>query len=317
MVYCLSNLEIQNMKAELIQFKTPDNLFLPGLLFRSSTFSTKVAIYLHGNGTSSILNAVDKINDIAKSLSKKNISFLVFNNRGAQLIHKAYREIDGKKEKVKTGTAYEIIRDCIYDINGALDYLKTKGFETFYLIGNSTGANKICVYNFYKPKNPFSKFILISGGDDTGFNYHLSIRTKSKLYKYLKISEDMINRGKGEIFIPKYFLGGYLLTYQSFKDQCDPNGNYNVFPYYEILFKDRLGKKPFFKEYKSIKKPTLVIYGENDEYCYGKVPQIIELLRKNCTNPKQFKFAVIKNTDHSLEGKEKELAKLITEFLAK
>lgn len=303
------------MKASLVNFQTPDKLTLPGLLFKAPK-SKKAAIYLHGNGSASVLYSVEKMNVLANELCKKGISFLAFNNRGAQLISKVYKEIDGEETRLKVGTSYEIIKECIYDIDGAVEYLKSQGFREFYLIGNSTGANKICVYNYYTRENPISKYILAAGGDDTGILFDLFIKDKKKLYKYLKIAKEKIDNEKGTKFIPKYFLKDYMLSYQSFYDMCHPDGDYNTFPFYEVLFNKKLGKKKIFREYKSIKKQTLVIYGENDEYCYGKVYKIMQLLKKECSAKDKFKFEIIEDTDHGFHGKSEEFSKRVAEWLS-
>ena len=163
---------------QLTEFRSTDNIVLPALLFTPNIKTSKIALYLHGNGSSSVFYSVKKMNTLAKTLSQNGIAFFPFNNRGAHYIHKLTKGIGSNKTDVKMGTANELIKDCVYDIDGAIDFLKDKGFNTFYLIGSSTGANKIVVYHFYKRKNPVSKYILLSGGDDTGLYYEMLGRKK-------------------------------------------------------------------------------------------------------------------------------------------
>ncbi|KKQ02215.1 MAG: hypothetical protein US11_C0001G0174 [Candidatus Roizmanbacteria bacterium GW2011_GWA2_36_23] len=301
-----------NTKSYLVEFKSIDNLLLPGLLFEPSAKTDKVALYLHGNGSASIFYSVSKINLLASELLKNNIAFFPFNNRGAHYIHKLNRISNSEEKDVKLGTAYELIKDCILDVDGAIDFLRTKGYEKFYLIGSSTGANKVVVYNYYKSNNAVSGYILLSGGDDTGLYYDML--GKKKFFSFLRKSRLMIEKGKGGELIPQY-LGGGLISYQSLYDTINPDGDYNVFPFNEYFNKLRLSKKPLFKEYKSINKPTLVIYGGQDEYCYGNVQKCVEALKKVCPNPNLFTFKILKGADHGFHGKEKELSKIITGWL--
>ena len=92
--------------------------------------------------------------------------------------------------------AHEKIKDCVLDIDGAVKFLQKLGYKEFYLAGSSTGANKICVYNHYKPKNIFKKYILICGGDDTGIYY--SALGNKKFFKILNESKAKIKKGLGK-----------------------------------------------------------------------------------------------------------------------
>ena len=83
-----------------------------------------------------------------KSMETSKPQFVEFTTKdGLTLPGLLYR---GKKEERKRfGMAYEKIKECIEDIDGAISFLKKHGYRKFYLAGASTGANKICVYNFY------------------------------------------------------------------------------------------------------------------------------------------------------------------------
>jgi len=289
-----------------VQFSTPDGLSLPGLLFEAKN-SKEVAIFLHGNGSSSIFYFDDY--SLAKELNKKGISLLMFNNRGAHIIKKLNVEKNGVVERKKFGMAYELIKECIPDIDGAISFLKKAGYHKFYLIGTSTGANKICVYNYYKPKNEISKNVLVSGGDDTGIYY--SILGKNKFNKLLSLSKKKTDTGKGEEIICD-LLADEILSYKAFYDMCNPNGGYNTFPYTEVLENVKLSTKKLFRHFASIKKPTLVIYGEKDEYVPWGVEKIYGILKEYQPG---FTYKMIKGTDHSYTKNIPILAKMIAEWL--
>jgi pimeloyl-ACP methyl ester carboxylesterase len=302
------------MQLQLIHFKTNDHLTLPGILYEPDSKTNKVAIYLHGNGTSSVFYDPTK-NILGKQLADIGIAFFPFNNRGANLIKSLKKETQSGEERVLYGTAYEIIKECILDINSAISLLKEKGYSEFYLIGESTGANKIVVYNYYQQSNPVSKYILLSGGDDTGLYYNEF--GKEKFKKILEISKKMIRDGHGTELISRELYESMPMSYQSMYDTINPDGDYNIFPFNETLNNLKLSKKELFLEYKTIHKPTLVVYGNDDEYCYGKVPECVEILRKNTSDPELFQYKIIENADHGFHGKETELFNIICNFLAK
>ena len=293
----------------LVQINTEDGLTLPGLFYEANN-SKKAAIFLHGNGSSSVFYSDDLKGEQATALVNKGISCLLFNNRGAHLIKKLnVQDKNGKEKRKRFGMAYEKIKDCIKDIDGAINFLESKGYKEFYLIGESTGANKICVYNYYKPRNKVSKYILLGGGDDTGIYYNEL--GKKRFYKLLKESRDKIRRKKGDDLICE-LLPNEIFSYKGFFDIANPDGDYNCFPFLEGLKNIRLSQKKLFRYFKSINKPSLVIYGEKDEYAWGDVPKIVDILKEQKPN---FDYIIINNADHGCSEHQNELSKVISEWL--
>ena len=304
------------MALNLIEFQSTDHFTLPGLLYEPHKKPQTAVLFLHGMGSTSVFYNTVRFNTLARHFEKAGISLLAFNNRGAHFMKKLTRYKDTEVEDgVIMGTSYEVIKDCIHDIDGAVKFLKKRGYKKFVLMGHSTGANKVCVYNFYTSRNPIHGYVLWAGGDDTGIFYQ-QLGGK-KFERALKQCEEHIKNERGRKLMPKYLVGEFPISYQSFYDICNPDGDYNVFPFYEALNRKKLSKKPLFQEYRSIEKPTLVIYGGEDEYCYGKVPKIMSLLRKKCSAPKRFTFSLVRGADHGFDGFEDELARQITHWIIK
>jgi pimeloyl-ACP methyl ester carboxylesterase len=184
------------------------------------------------------------------------------------------------------------------------------GYEELYLAGASTGANKICVYDHYKPQNPFKKYVLICGGDDTGI--YNNLLGNDKFIKLLAKAKAKIDQGEGLEIATETLQIGEVFSYQGFYDIANPDGDYNCFPYSEAFGLAKLSKKPLFGYFKEIKKESFVIYGEVDEYTWGNIKGVIETLKK--FQPK-FDYKVIKGADHRFTGKEKELAEAVSNWL--
>jgi hypothetical protein len=300
------------MRLDLVQFPNTNNVFLPGLIYEPENGSDKVLISLHGNGSSGGFYNVELQNIFGKTLTDNNISYFTFTNTGGHLIQNFDKIINGEKDRVVAGVAYELIKDCIYDIDGAINFVKSRGYKHIYLIGASTGANKICVYDFYKEKNIVEKYVLESGGDDSGLYYH-SVGDK-KFRSTLQICVKKVNEGKGRNLVPKY-LSDVPISYQSLYDQINPNGDYNIFPFYWLLNGVEIIKKVPWREIKKVVKPTLVIYGDKDEYCYGKVQDCVKLIKNAVIGKEDFCFEIIPDADHSYFGKRKELVDKVIKFL--
>ncbi|MEK7550467.1 MAG: hypothetical protein AAB535_01670 [Patescibacteria group bacterium] len=183
------------------------------------------------------------------------------------------------------------------------------GYSEFYLVWVSTGANKICVYDHCKPKNVFSKYVLLCGGDDTGIYY--SVLGKEKFFRLLKESEEKIKNGEGEDLIEE-LLPDEIFSYVGFYDIANPDGDYNCFPFSEVFTKTKLSTKPLFRYFVEIKKPSLVIYGENDEYAWGDINKVINILK---SYQPDFEYITINDADHGFTGKKKELAEAISNWI--
>src|SRR5439155_1191896 len=71
------------------------------------------------------------------------------------------------------------------------------------------------------------------------------------------------------------------LSWRSFYDMANPNGDYNVFPFYEVMAGLRLGTRLRFRHVRAIRKPSLYVYGDRDEFSYGDVPRCASILAEN------------------------------------
>ena len=306
------------MKLQFVSFLSTDKLKLPGLLYTPDKPTKKAAVWLHGMGDSGMFYGPDRINGLGQALTEKGIALLAFNNRGALAQKTLYIDdetLPKEQRRFQAGTYYEKIIDCIKDIDGAVGYLQAQDYDELYLMGHSTGANKVCVYDAHAKNNPFSKYVLAGPGDDSGL-FHEELG-EQKFWRALEYANQKTKAGNGEHLMPKY-TGMYPFSAQAAVDILDPDGNYNTFPLYETTNK-RLGKKPLFAEYSKIVKPTLVIYGENDEYTYtGGGTQAALAIFRDFMNPQTLKgsdFVAVPETDHGFHGQEVLFAKTVAEWL--
>ena len=285
--------------ARLVRFGVAEEIDLSGLLFEPKRRSTRAAIFLHGMGGSF---EPRRTNLLGERFVDAGIAFFAFNNRGSYLIRRLGRGIGGM--------AYERIRECVADIDGAIRELRRRGYRDLTLIGHSTGANKIAVYDHYKKRNIVKRYVLAGGGDDTGLAFaHLG--SERRFRAALEKARARMYERRGDELVPPSISAVQPMSWRSFYDLANPDGDYNVFPFLEAMRGIRLSRKPRFRYLRGIRKPTLAIWGEADEFCYGDVSGCVAALANAIGAKPEFELAIMKAADHGFGGFEAELAEMI------
>jgi pimeloyl-ACP methyl ester carboxylesterase len=298
--------------AQLVTVTATDGLLLPALYFQPLAPTKRVVIWLHGMGSSGVIYSTDHTNAIAQALIDRGVAFLAMQNRGAGMLQRVkYFDEAGEKQKRLQGTSHELIADCVYDIDGAVAFARGAGHSDLYLGGHSTGANKIALYNYLKPDNPFAGYVIYGAGDDTGLYYE---EFGPERFDAVRAeAQKQIANGHGADLAPVELFGDYL-SYQSIADILDPDGGYNTFPYYESTH-GKLGKKQLWREVHSITKPTLVVYGEQDEYAKPSPAVALEIFKQHVADGTKFTYELIPGADHGCYQHEPELSKVIADWV--
>ncbi len=307
------------MKLDFVSLLATDKVTLPGLFYQPDMKTRKAAVWLHGMGDNGAFYNPKRINALAKALIKNDIALLAFNNRGAHNRKGLYMDDETLPEEDRRyvgGTHYELIADCVKDIDGAADFLAGQGFSELYLMGHSTGANKICAYHVRAKGNPFKKYVLAGPGDDVGLFF--AELGEKRYWQALRYAAAKIDAGDPTHIMPRY-SGMYPFSAQSAHDILNPEGAHNTFPYYEAQH-ERLGNKSLFNEYRKIDKPMLAIIGKEDEYMTsaGGAERALKLLMQNTPNAqlKQADFLSVDGADHGFHDHEDEFAKKVSDWLA-
>jgi pimeloyl-ACP methyl ester carboxylesterase len=244
-------------------------------------------VWLHGTGGASVFQS-RRTNLLAKSLLAHGIAFFPFDNRGAHVVRRAGRKLGG--------AAFERIRECVFDIDGAVRELRRRGYRELSLAGHSTGANKVAVYDRLKPRNRFKRYVLLAGGDDTGLLYdELGARRFRALLTKARV---MIRARRGD-----ELMEGRLMSWRAFYDVANPDGDYNVFPFNDAI----RGRRPF-RAVRGIRKPALYIYGDHDEY-QPDIPAIAENVGPHA------EIVVFEDADHGFTGREGEVGEMMGGWL--
>jgi pimeloyl-ACP methyl ester carboxylesterase len=282
----------------LVRFEAADDVALAGVLYEPPRATQRAIIWLHGLGGSVFESR--RTNRLAQTFIDRGVAFFAFNNRGSGLVRRAGTTLGG--------AAFERIRDCVADIDGAIRELWRRGYRDLTLAGHSTGANKIAAYDHYKPRNRVKRYVLLAGGDDTGLLYEQL--GKRRFESMLTKSRAMIKARRGEELARN--SGSTMISWRSVYDMANPNGDYNVFPFMEAMRGVKLSRRPF-RFIRGIRKPSLYIYGDRDEYCFGDVARCVAILSEQVND--RAELIILHDADHGFSGRESELATLIAEWV--
>jgi pimeloyl-ACP methyl ester carboxylesterase len=296
----------------LVRFEATDGAALSGLLYEPPGRKVRpVVVYLHGTGGSSIFDS-KRTNAVAAELLKHGIAFFPFNNRGAYMMRRVRIRRGRSTREVPGGMSHELIRDCVHDIDGAIRLLRSRGFTEIYLAGHSTGANKAAVYDARKPRNTVRGYILIAGGDDTGMLYDQFGRRR--FTAAVVRARAIIKEGRGDDLVPES-ISDVPMSWKSFYDMANPDGDYNVFPFLEAVKGLKLSRRPLFRHVKGIRKPTLAIYGQDDEYFVLGISKCLAAMVEEIGPRENFELVTMAGADHGFTGKESELGALIADWI--
>lgn len=306
------------MQTNHISFPTTDRLTLPGLLYAPTTPTKAAVVWLHGMGDSGVFYSPKRITALAESLTKRDIALLAFNNRGAHNSKLLYRDdpnLKRSEQRYQAGTHNELIADCVYDIDGAALFLQELGYNQLHLAGHSTGANKVAIYDRLQPINPFLKYVLAGPGDDVGLRYQELGTTK--FWRSLDYARAALAKGQPYKIMPLY-SGLHPFSAQSAADILDPDGDYNVFSYYEAVH-GALGSKPPLWQVSAITRPMLVIAGQYDEATAsaGGAKQALEIIHNHThsTAKSQSDFQIVADSDHSFHDAEADFSERVAAWL--
>lgn len=301
----------RTVRQKLVHFPSTDGLNLAGLLFEPVRRTDDVVLYLHGNGNSSIFYSA-RTTLLGAELARLGVAWFPFNNRGAGMVNRLTRLRKGKRESVDAGMAWEKIRDCVHDIDGAIRFCRSAGYSRIHLVGHSTGANKLCVYNYYKPRNAVRSYLLLAGGDDSGL--YREQWGERRFDRVLQQCRRKIAEGKGKSLVPES-LSPFFISWMSLYDTINPDGDYNVFPFREAMTGRRVSRKPLFRHFRSLRKPTLVLYGSEDEYSFGDVAGCLEVLERFAPPRNRLELELMDGANHGFNGRDMELAQRIARWV--
>ena len=289
------------MKLDFIRFETPDHIELQGWL--SNTDGDLAVIHMHGMSGNGYENAF--IDTLHETYNTRGISFFAIDNRGRGVISSFWQkeELSRWGECTKLGgSCFEIFDECVHDINGAINYLKSIGKTRFILQGHSLGCTKVVHYMNTQATDNIDKVILLAPTDMVAWagrdkNHETNVEKARKL-----IAENK----------PTALVGAQCwpdetpLSAQTYLSICVANTSADMY-----------GERENGASLGSVNKPMLVVYGSDDigiKEIYGSIDdwkvRAEAIIDKDTT-----RIATIEGASHSFKHFEKQLSDAIENFV--
>ena len=285
------------MKGELFRFYAGDGVVLHGFLCKPKKPSKVCILNVHGLGGSFYGNSYTKV--MANTASSSGVNFFAISLRGSYDTF-GLRKVRGKSTKmVRAGGNLEKFEDCLYDIEGAIKFLREMGMKRIFLEGHSTGCQKVTYYQYRRRDRNVKGLILLAPAEDLPIYMKDLKRRFTSAVKEARITS---RKGPYEMMPQKYGLGG--LSARRFLSLTDTRYVESRLFHYDS---DRL------KEFHSIKVPILAVFGSKDPYTEKPVREHMSILSRNASS--DFASLIIEGADHGFSGKERQLARGVLEWI--
>ena len=277
-----------------------DGLELDSILFEPRKKNGKVIVHLHGKEGHFIQNHFVTVMGYTYPLH--GFSFLTFNNRGHNYIADMLKKASHGFEWVTRGSAYEIIEEATYDINGVIDYLKNLGYTEIILQGHSLGPHKITYYLANKPKHKITKVIFITTAD---ILYQLNSSVPN--WKENRgVAKQMLDEKMGDSLMPIRLWSNAPVSARTFWHYTNPQSNTWVFNFTNPDLE--------FKNLDKVTLSTLTVVPETDIATGVPQEKAMKLLKQKIGS-KDFTSYIIQNAVHNFASKEKELVNIVINWL--
>lgn len=291
-----------NEAIHLIECRTQDNLVHQGLLYKPQKKGNTALIWVHGL-TGNFYRNYPLHTALIAQCKKHGWAYLSCNTRGHDAlasIRKVDNAVDSGFSRIPGGAGQEVFTDCVYDIQGYVEYLGKLGYSRIILIGHSTGANKVCYYSASKPYDARIAGVVLTS----------PIRDRLTAPSYMGCILGIMKRlvalglGKKPLFVPGVFFPITPYRYASLFSRGSPE---DVFCY---------GEKPPrpMKMISDMKHPVFVVFGEKDEMADRPVA-LIQKEFDSQVHRLAYTSTRIAGSDHGFEGYENTLAGHIAGFI--
>lgn len=278
----------------LSRVKTKDGITLDGLVVRPKRKATTALVWLHGL-SSKFYSGQTLISESGQICRRNGIAYFKFNTRGHDIV-----ALDGKK---LIGSAFERFANCVLDIRALIRYARKLGYSTIFLAGHSTGANK-ALYYLYKTRDRSVKGLILLG-PASDIAYDRKVLGMKELSRRLAVARKL-KRVRPFRLLPQEYG---IWTARRYISILQPGKAEDVFPYYN--------PNAQWKELKSVRVPMLVIFGSRDKYLDRPAKELIRTFRDKASSTRHFSGAVIKGSGHSFLKNEKELVRVVINWLKK
>lgn len=293
------------MEGYITEFYSADGVELNAFMNRPrSVRAYKDLAVLHVHGLTGNFFSSTAINEISKKLAGSGITFMSIETRGSYIAEGFVKGRGTRALEQVRGSAFERFEESVYDIDGAVSFLRRAGFRRVVLSGHSSGCQKIAHYAYKKKCRRISGIILMSPVDD--YNYDSSYFGKNHA-EIVRLAKRVKARGGYDALMPKKFANDtHFISAGRFLSTNDiSNPEAKIFNYNGRL-----------EEFSRITCPVLAIFGTRDQYEKMDVRECLKRL-SNVSSSKRMSTMIIKGANHNFKGKRDMLASLIDKWIKK
>ncbi len=285
-----------------VRILTPKRYLLDALWFGASRPNTAI-VFVHGLGSNAFAH-----HDYLAPLAAGRTAVLFFSNRGHDGVAGVKRlKPSARKGYVyeNAGVAHEVFTDCADDLQGAVDLLRKRGARRIYLVGHSTGCQKIVYYLSRTGAQPrIAGAALLCPISDYADAAHEDER---KRRKGESAARKLVHRGKPHELLPADLWRGPIDA-QRFLSLYTPDTKEEIFTYAQ--------PKKVPRTLRKVEIPLLVVFAGDDEYRDRPTEEIAAWFRKNLRS-RSGEIQIVPGALHSFHGLESKVAASIRRWLAR
>lgn len=290
------------MKFELVEIVTKDKLVHQGIVHIPQKHGETAVVWVHGL-TGTFYSNTKLMELFAGECGKRGLAFGAFHTRGHDYVASAHR-LDSRNEKgfvyETVGAGVEHFPDCVKDIDAMVTFFTDLGFTKVILVGNSTGANKVCFYAGTHP-DPRVFGVVLSGSMSDRY----SATDEETNRKHQALMEQKIRDGKGDELLTGFDF--FPLTPKRWMSLLATGSPEDVFNY-----RDQAGALTTFSK---IKTPLLVMFGGSDEHADRPIEEIRQAFDVHAKSS-AYTSVVVEDADHGFTGKEQEFVSIVVKWAA-
>jgi pimeloyl-ACP methyl ester carboxylesterase len=286
---------------DLVQVFTSDEIKLSGL-YSQGDKTKSACILVHG--FTADFYSHEFYQSIVRKLKSQGNAIILAQTRGTG-IETEFLKKSG--EGVYIGSYFEKLSDAHLDISAFVAFMSEQGYQKIVLIGHSLGTIKCVRYLFEgEHKDKIEKLILLAPFDKNAF---LEIKAPGKWFKYVEIAKQKIDSGFGKEIVPIPEYEDFAISYDNYYSWYEQSEINRIWDFY---------KKDYdFPVLQKITIPVKAILGGKDEFVtypsLGVSAQFaLEVIQKHIKNSET---ALIRNSNHTYFGFEKEVADEVGSFL--
>lgn len=254
---------------------------LDGFWTRGKRKNHTLLIFVHGMGSNFYKSTFKKT--WMELGPNSGIDVFCFNNRGCE-----------------GNVADETFTDCVADIDAAMAFALREKYDRIFLLGHSTGCQKITYYQTRRNHPRVKGLILAALGDDVA----IARRDLGRSYgRWLAKARDLLAHGKGDTKLPPKCLG---FTARRFLSAVDPTRT-------EAMLFHLAGRMTLFSR---LTLPIFAVFPEKEQYACIPVAEAADILAaRTCSH--DFTHAIIPGADHSFHGQEAACVKACIRWIKK